>query len=63
MYLEFPVKIPDVPGKMTRRKKGEAVYIEYEYDRIYDPQRQFTTAKRSIIGKQAQIDPLMMQPN
>lgn len=48
---------------MTRRKKGDATYIEYEYDRIYDPGRKFTIAKRSTIGKQSKADPLMMQPN
>ena len=63
MYLDFYVKIPDAAGKITRREKGDSIYIEYEYDRIYDPQRQFTIAKRSIIGKQSQTDPLMMQPN
>jgi len=63
MYLEFFVKIPDVPGKMTRRKKGDSIYIEYEYNRVYDPKRQFTTVRRSTIGKQSKSDPLMMQPN
>ena len=33
MYLEFLVKIPTVKGKITRRKKSNIVYIEYEYDR------------------------------
>ena len=34
MYLDFLVKIPFVQGKITRRKKKDAVYVEYEYDRI-----------------------------
>ena len=63
MYLDFLVKTPEVPGKITFRKKGDATYVEFEYDRIYDPQRQFTTVKRSTIGKQSQADPGMMQPN
>lgn len=63
MYLDFFVKIPDVPGKMTRRKKGNSTYVEYEYNRVYDPKRQFTIVRRSIIGKQSKDDPLMMEPN
>ena len=63
MYLDFLVKIPEVPGKITFRKKGDATYVEFEYDRTYDPGRQFTTVKRSTIGKQSKADPSMMQPN
>ena len=36
MYLDFLVKVPTVKGKITRRKKSNVVYIEYEYDRVYD---------------------------
>ena len=63
MYLDFVAKIPDVAGKITRRKKGDSIYIEYEYNRIYDRARQFTIAKRSTIGKQSKSDFVMMQPN
>ncbi|HWT76835.1 MAG TPA: transposase [Mobilitalea sp.] len=63
MYLDFLVKIPDVPGKITRRKKGDSTYIEFEYDRTYDSQKQYTTVRRSTIGKQSDADFQMMQPN
>lgn len=63
MYLDFLVKIPFVQGKITRRKKKDAVYIEYEYDRIYDPVRQYTFPKRVTIGKLSETDPELMQPN
>jgi len=63
MYLKFLVKIPDVEGKITRREKGKSTYIEYEYDRVYDPARQYTIVRRSTIGKLSKSDPLMMQPN
>ena len=33
MYLAFLVKVPTVKGTITRRKKSNVVYIEYEYDR------------------------------
>ena len=63
MYLDFLVKIPFVQGKITRRKKKDVVYIEYEYDRIYDPVRQYTFPKRVTIGKLSETDPELMQPN
>ena len=63
MYLDFLVKIPFVPGKITRRKKKDVVYIEFEYDRIYDPVRQYTFPKRVTIGKLSETDPELMQPN
>jgi hypothetical protein len=63
MYLDFLVKIPEAPGKMTRRKKGDATYIEYAYDRIYHPEKQYTTVSRATIGKQSEADQSMMQPN
>lgn len=46
MYLDFLVKVPTVKGKITRRKKSNVVYIEYEYDRVYDPSRKYTFLKR-----------------
>ena len=63
MYLDFLVKIPEVNGKITYRKKDGFSYVYYEYDRIYDPKRQFTNVKRAMIGKSFKTDPLMMQPN
>ena len=63
MYLDFLVKIPFVQGKITRRKRKDAVYVEYEYDRIYDPVRQYTFPKRVTIGKLSETDPELMQPN
>jgi hypothetical protein len=50
MYLDFLVKIPDAQGKMTRRKKGDAIYIEYAYDQVYHPEKQYTTVSRATIG-------------
>ena len=63
MYLDCLVKIPFVQGKITRRKKKDVVYIEFEYDRIYDPVRQYTFPKRVTIGKLSETDPELMQPN
>ena len=63
MYLDFLVDIPAVKGKITRKPKGNAVYINYEYGREYDSIRKFNVPKRVIIGKLSKADPTKMQPN
>lgn len=63
MYLDYLIDIPNVKGKITYRKKGDATYVYYEYDRIYDPSKQYTTVKRSTIGKLSADDPTKMRPN
>lgn len=63
MYLDFLVEIPDVKGKITRKPKGDAVYINYEYGREYDRDRKYNIPKRVIIGKLVKSDPSKMQPN
>lgn len=63
MYLDFFVSVPDVPGKIVRKKIKEAVYIDYEYGRSYDAVRKFNIPKRTTIGKQSGSDPSLMYPN
>ena len=63
MYLEGTVKIPDVKGKITYREKGKTTYVEYEWRRVYDPERQFTIVNRKTIGKCSDNDRTLMQPN
>ena len=63
MYLEALVKVPDVKGKITLRTKGEATYVEYECNRVYFPDRKYTTVSRKTIGKLADAEKRIMQPN
>ena len=63
MYLDAIVDIPDVKGKITYRSKGDSTYVEYEYDRVYDPERKYTTVRRKTIGKRSGSDETRMQPN
>ena len=53
MYLDFLVKIPNISGKITYRKKAAGDYVYYEYDRIYDKGSQKTNPKRATIGKKS----------
>ena len=39
MYLDFLVKIPDVPGKIVKLTKKGTTYIDYEYERTYDAEK------------------------
>jgi len=63
MYFDFLVRIPDVPGKIVRKRIKETVYIDYEYDRSYDAVRKFNIPKRTTIGKQSGDNASMMYPN
>lgn len=63
MYLNYLVDIPQIKGKITFRSKGNARYVYYECDRIYDPAKQYTTVKRVTIGKVSDDDETKMRPN
>lgn len=63
MFLKYKVDIPVVPGKLVRKNRGGHTYIEYEYDRIYDPVKQYTYPKRASIGRVDPKDPTRMTPN
>lgn len=62
-YISKPVKIPDVPGKITLRERGDRVYVMYEIGREYKPALQTTTPQRKMIGQQIRNAPGMMLPN
>ena len=63
MYLDFLVKIPDVPGKIVKLTKKGTTYIDYEYERTYDAEKKYTRPRRSTIGKLSDNDETMMIPN
>ena len=63
MYYDYKVKIPEVKGKIYERTIKGVVYINYEYDRIYKPDKKYNIPKRTTIGKKCGDDPEMMYPN
>ena len=64
MCYEYTVKIPEQKGKVYRRKASNGtIYIEYEFERTYDPKKKYNTPKRTSIGKQCEDDPERMHPN
>lgn len=38
------------------------VYVNYEYDRVYKPDKKYNIPKRTTIGKMCDDDPTMMYP-
>ena len=63
MYFGFKVKIPEEKGKIYPQKKDGVIYVQYEYDRVYKPDKKYNIPKRTTIGKVCEDDPTMMYPN
>lgn len=63
MYDNKLVEIPKDTGKITFNKRGNTTYVEYTYDRIYDPAKKYNRAKRTTIGKMSEENSDMMYPN
>jgi hypothetical protein len=63
MFLDRPVRVPEVPGKIVDRKKGENTYVLYEKGRRYDKIRKFTLVDRCFIGVRIPARPEYMLPN
>ena len=62
MFFDFTVIIPDVKGKIVRKKRADTTYVNYEYDRVYLPEKQYTIPKRTTIGKVCDEDSSLMYP-
>ena len=63
MYLDFLVAVPDEKGKITTKPKGNAIYVNYEVGREYDPEKKYNVPKRVTIGKLSKDDHRKMIPN
>lgn len=63
MYFDFRVPIPEGKGKILERTIKGVTYINYEYDRIYKPDKKYNIPKRTTIGKKCDDEPSMMYPN
>ena len=63
MYLDTRVKIPQIKGKIYETVIKGVTYINYEYDRVYKPEKKYNIPKRTTIGKRCENDPSMMYPN
>lgn len=63
MYENEPVLIPDVPGKISFKRKKDSEYVQYVTGRGYDRIRKHSLPERKIIGIRIPSIPEMMLPN
>jgi transposase len=63
MYYNFKVEIPDIKSKIYPKIVRGVTYINYEYDRIYKPDKKYNIPKRTTIGKVCDDNMKMMYPN
>ena len=63
MYYDFLVKAPENTGRINLNRRGNTKYVEYTYDRIYNPEKKYNVPKRTTIGKLSSDDDTMMYPN
>ena len=63
MYENEPVLIPEIPGKISIKKKGGSEYVRYLVSRTYDPVCKYNRPDQKIIGIRIPSIPEMMLPN
>ena len=64
MYFDYTVTIPSDSTKLVFKKHANGTtYVNYEYDRVYKPDKKYTIAKRTTIGKVDPDHPDRMYPN
>ena len=63
MYLDCTVNIPSEPGKISRFKKGNVIYVRYTVGRKYNPEKKYNVPDHKTIGKLVSHDSSLMIPN
>ena len=63
LFSNHVVSVPKVPGKIVSRSINGNVYVEYEIQRVYDPNRKQNVPQRVRIGVKIPGRPEMMLPN
>ena len=63
MYYNYKVEIPKEKGKISITVIKGVEYVNYEYDRVYKPEKKYNIPKRTTIGKVCQGEKNMMYPN
>lgn len=63
MYLDCTVDILEAPGRISTISKGNATYVRYVSERIYKPDKKYTSPNHKVIGKLAGDGSNRMIPN
>jgi hypothetical protein len=60
MYLDCTIKIPEVDGKITKKKIKQTIYIYYEYARIYDRDKKYNSFMKVSDFEQKKSSPMLI---
>ena len=63
MLTQDPVRIPDMPGKISFVTVEGKEYVRYLISRKYNPEKKYTEQERVIIGRRCREMPGLMYPN
>ena len=63
MLTQDPVKIPDIPGKISFKKSEDKEYVQYLTGREYNTEKKYSEPERVIIGRRCEEMPGLMYPN
>ena len=63
MLTRDPVKVPDMPKKISFVKKDGIEYVRYLANRQYNPEKKYTESDWVLIGKKIGAMPGLMVPN
>jgi len=63
MEIQGPVKIPDIPGRISFSKIEGKEYVRYQTDRKYNADKKYNEPERVMIGRRCESMPGLMYPN
>ena len=63
MLTQDPVKTPDLPGRISYRKRDDREYVFYLKGRKYNAEKQYSEPDRVLIGRRVEGMPGLMYPN
>ncbi len=61
--IQAPVKIPDIPGRISFSKIEGKEYVRYQTDRKYNANKKYNEPERVMIGRRCESMPELMYPN
>ena len=63
MLNQDPIKIPDLPGKISFLKRDGTEYVRYLLHRAYNAEKKYSESEWVHIGRRSESMPGMMYPN
>jgi len=63
VITQDPVKIPNIPGRISFSRTEDKEYVRYLTERKYNTDRKYSEPQRIIIGRRVETMPGLMYPN